>query len=182
MKLSDLISKYKANIFNDFPDDSLVDTAESWKFDSSIKLNGIIAIGWLSNEDILVISVDGVFLYDTEKQEVVFEDLETSFTSFISSDNLSYYLESRNETVSIFGIRGGGGNLLSKHNKWSWEVLSLSWNVKIPRLLNYKDRKNYCIKLSQVSYEGNLYLGMSKSEKYCAIMGCDGVDIYKNFI
>ncbi|WP_406845120.1 hypothetical protein [Flavobacterium soyae] len=178
MRLKELKNKYDVNMFDELSDENLVAKAGEWEYYSAIGLNGIIAIGWFSDENILLINVDGIFIYDILKKNTIFSDYENSFIKSISDDNLTFFVESKSETVFIFGLRGGGGNLLTKDNTWKIEVVDIAWNIKAPRLLNYKTEKKYFLELQQNSYEGNKYLGFSKSENYFLIMGDGGVDIF----
>lgn len=178
MRLKELKNKYDVNVFDELSDENLVAKAGEWEYYSAIGLNGIIAIGWFSDENILLINVDGIFIYDILKKNTIFSDYENSFIKSISDDNLTFFVESKSETVFIFGLRGGGGNLLTKDNTWKIEVVDIAWNIKAPRLLNYKTEKKYFLELQQNSYEGNKYLGFSKSENYFLIMGDGGVDIF----
>jgi hypothetical protein len=178
MRLKELKNKYDVSIFNELSDENLVAKAGEWEHYSAIGLNGIIAIGWFSNENILLTNSDGVFIYDILKKNIIFSDYENSFKKSISDDNLTFFVQSKSETVFIFGLRGGGGNLLTKDNIWKIEVVDIAWNIKTPRLLNYKTGKKYFLELQQNSYEGNKYLGFSKSENYFLIMGDGGVDIF----
>jgi len=178
MRLRELKSKYEASVFNELSDEYLVGKAAEWEYYSPIRLNGIIAIGWLSDDNILLINLDGIFIYDILKKDIIFSDYEDSFKKCTSDDNLTYFVQSKSETVFIFGLRGGGGNLLTKDNMWTIEVVDIAWNIKVPRLLNYKNGKKYFLELQQNSYEGNKYLGFSKSENYFLIMGDGGVDVF----
>lgn len=178
MDLKELESKYKGDVFGNLPNGVLLSKAGEWVYHSSVLLNAPVAIGWLLNEDLLVINSDGIFAHNILKNSFVHEDYETTFHKYLSSDNLTFYFKAREESVSVFGLRGGGGNLLTKDCKWKLESVNLSWNVKVPRLLNYKTGEAYFLELHQVSYEGNLYLGFSRSEKYFVIMGDSGIDIY----
>lgn len=178
MRLEELKNKYEASVFDELSNESLVGKVAEWEYYSAIRLNGIIAIGWFSDDNILLINSDGVFIYDILKKNIIFSDYENSFKKSISDDNLTFLVQSKHETVFIFGLRGGGGNLLTKDNTWKIEVVDIAWNIKVPRLLNYKNGKKYFLELQQNSYEGNKYLGISQSENYFLIMGDGGVDIF----
>ncbi|WP_125722175.1 hypothetical protein [Flavobacterium ustbae] len=178
MRLKDLKNKYEDNIFNELSDENLVRKASDWEYYSAIRLNGIIAIGWFSDDNILIINGDGIFIYDIIKRNIIFSDYENSFKKTISDDNLTFYFQSKSETVFIFGLRGGGGNLLTKDNSWKIEFFDIAWNIKVPLILNYKNGKKYFLELQQNNYEGKKYLGFSKSENYFLIMGDEGVDIF----
>lgn len=178
MRLKELEKKYQASIFDELSDEILVGNTDEWRYHSSVPLNGIIAIGWFSNDDILVLNADGIFIYDILKRDIIFKDYENSFKKYISDDNLTFFVKSRSETVLIFGLRGGGGNLLTRDNVWKLEMVDIAWNIKVPSLFNFKSRKKYFIELRQNDYEGKKYIGFSKSENYFAIMGDGGVDVF----
>ncbi len=182
MRLKDLESKYRGNVFDVISNETLLCDTGEWFFHSSVPLNGVIAMGWMSKDDIVVIGIDGIFVYDIVKKKVVIEDYETSFQKYISNDNLTFCIKTLDEKVDIFGKRGGGGNLLTKDNTWKLEMVPITWNINVPRLLNYKSGGQWFLELHQNTYEGNLYLGFSKSEKYFAIMGDRGIDVYSKKI
>lgn len=179
MKLSDLITECKCDIFSNISNNNLVSNTGEWAYYSSVRLNGPIAVGWLSTDDIFLINGDGIFVYDICQKAMVFEDYKTPFQGNISDDNLTYFFKDRNEAVNLFGLRGGGGNLLTKDSQWKLELISISWNVKVPQVNNWKTRVSNYIELKQNLYEGYKYIGFSKSEIYFLIMGDGGVDIYK---
>ncbi len=178
MKLKEIATRFKADVFDTVPNEILSSETNDWKFYSWVSVNGLIAIGWLSDDSILAINGDGTFIYDINQKAVVYEDYETPFYIHISEDNLKFFLQVRNETVNIFGIRGGGGNLLTKDNVWKIELAPIAWNIRIPKLINYKSGSVHFVELYQNNYEGDKYLGFSKSEKYFVIMGDSGIDIY----
>jgi hypothetical protein len=67
---------------------------------------------------------------------------------------------------------------LTKDNLWKLEIVDISWNIKVPCLLNYRNGKKYFLGLQQNGFEGKKYLGFSKSERYFAVMGDGGVDVF----
>ena len=104
MRLKDIYDRYKADIFDEVSsNDKLEKETDEWGYHSSINFNGIIAIGWFSNDDILLINTDGIFIYDVPNKEIVFRDSETSMARDISDNNLFFFVERRSEDVSIFG-------------------------------------------------------------------------------
>jgi hypothetical protein len=178
MRLKEIEYKYKSNVFDELSDAILMRETDEWVYHSSVPLNGIIAIGWLSNDDILVINVDGIFIFDIHKKDIIFRDYESSFKKNISDDNTTFFVENKSESVSIFGLRGGGGNLLTKDNLWKLKRIDIAWNIKVPCILNLRTNKSWFLELRQNSYEGEIYLGFSKSENYFVVMGDGGIDIF----
>lgn len=179
MRLKDIYDRYKADVFDEISaNDKLVKETDEWGYHSSIKFSGIIATGWFSNDDLLLINADGIFIYDVFNKEIVFRDYETPLERNLSDDNLSFFVGIRSENVSVFGLRGGGGNLLTKNNRWSLYPMEIAWNTKIPRLSNNRDGRVYYLELRQNDYEGYMYLGFSQSENYFLVMGDQGVDVF----
>ncbi|WP_264529224.1 hypothetical protein [Flavobacterium sp. N502540] len=79
MRLQELKNKYEVNVFNELSDENLAGKAAEWEYYTAIRLNGIIASGWLSDDNILLINTDGVFIYDILKKNITFNDYENSF-------------------------------------------------------------------------------------------------------
>ena len=182
MRIIDLIEKNKADVLKLYPgDQEIVDLAEEWKYYSSVKINAPIATGWFDNNDLWIVNGDGSFIYDINKQEIVFEDYDSNLKPGISDDNLKFHVAEKNVTIDIFGLRGGGGgggNLLTKDNKWALRLINLAWNIEIPIITNMRTGNFYFLKLNELKYEGNIKIGFSKSDDYFVIVGDGGIDIY----
>lgn len=180
MVIKDLIERYKSDLTGLFSlNQEIVDVAEEWSYYSSIPINSPIVTGWFDNDNLLIINVDGLFIYDLKKQKTVFEDYDSKLKPGISNDNLRFYVKEKNIEIDVFGIRGGGGNLLTKDSIWSLGLINLSWNIVAPTITNLRTGKFYFLKLNQLFYEGNIKIGFSKSDNYFAIVGDGGVDIYQ---
>lgn len=180
MKIIDLIEKNKADVFQLYSvDQEIVDVAEEWEYYASVPINSPIATGWFDNDDLLIVNGDGLFIYGTDKQEIILEDYDSNLKPGISDDNLKFHVKERNVTIEIFGMRGGGGNLITKDNKWSLRLINLAWNIVIPIITNVRTGDFYFLKLNQLMYEGNIKIGFSKSNNYFVITGDGGIDIYK---
>jgi len=180
MLIKDLLDSYKADLFSLYSaNDKVVNEVGEWKLYFSIPVNAPIAIGWLEDDSLFLINNEGVFIYDINVEELVLEDYSSELKPGISDDNLRYYIQDRDVFVDIFGIRGGGGSLITKDEKWSLRLINLSWNVKIPILTDNETGNFYFLELRQLFYEGYMHIGFSKSDSFFAIMGDGGVDIYK---
>ncbi|MBL7756362.1 MAG: hypothetical protein JNL59_03180, partial [Chitinophagaceae bacterium] len=129
-------------------------------------------------DNLFIVSIDGLFIYDTSKKEIVFEDYYSEVLEGISQNNLRYLIKEKGGEVDIFGVRGGGGNLFTNDNKWSIRLVNLAWNIVVPILTSNRTRKFYFLKLEQLFYEGYKYVGFSNSEKYFVVMGDQGLDVY----
>lgn len=176
MKIKDVL---QTKPDSEFLYEELVELNEGWSFYTLLKLNSSILIGWLTNDDLLIVNGDGIFLYDIKNKNITMEDYESNFKKNLSADNLKYSLKERDEIVDVFGLRGGGGNLLTLDSEWKLEINHIHNNFKIPRLMNYKTRKSWFFQLHEMSYEGYMYCGFSKTQKYFLIMGDQGINIYK---
>ncbi len=178
MKFSDIINSDKINYLKAHADETIYDKLQEWEFYASISLNGIIACGWFINDDIMVISSDGVFIYDTVSSEIRDENYEEIFQKNISKDNINYFHQKRGESLPIFGLRGGNGNLLTGDGTWKIDIINISYYQNVPKLTNYRTGNYAFLKLNKCTYEDILFCGFSKSENYFLIMGNNGIDIY----
>jgi hypothetical protein len=90
MNLKQIIIDNIGDVLDELSNDSLVSNAEVWSQWSYINLNSSIAVGWLKNDNILIINNDGIFIYDILKKEIILRDYESNFHENISKDNLFY--------------------------------------------------------------------------------------------
>lgn len=179
MKIKELVDNNYANVFDLYSrGTSIVAEAEGWRYYSSVKVNAPIAIGWLSDDSLFIVNADGLFIYDTTKREIVFEDFESELLEGMSHNNLRYFIKEKGVEIDVFGIRGGGGNLFTNDNKWSIRLVNLAWNIVVPILTNMRTSKFYFLRLHQLFYEGHKHIGFSNSGKYFVVMGDEGLDIY----
>ncbi len=179
MKIKELVDNNYANVFDQYSrDTSIVAEAEGWRYYSSVKVNAPIAIGWLSDDSLFIVNVDGLSIYDTAKRDIVFEDFESELLEGMSHNNLRYFIKEKGVEIDVFGIRGGGGSLLTNDNKWSIRLVNLAWNINLPILRNNRTGNFYFLRLEQLCYEGYKHIGFSDSEKYFVVMGDAGLDIY----
>jgi hypothetical protein len=182
MKIDELLEEYKGDIFDVISNEEIVSIADEWIYYSSINRNAISGVGWLSNDDIFFINPDGGFTYDIVTKELFKDFEEPNIKNNFKEDYLSYYYKKNNENIHFFGLGGGEGNHLTRDNLWKIEIVNVSWNVKIPRIYNYKKRKYYYLEMRQNEYEGYKFIGFSKSQIYFLIMGHSGIDIYKKIV
>lgn len=179
MKIKDILNNGYENIFDLYSgDENFVSEAEGWEYYSSVPINAPIAVGWFNDDNLFIVSIDGLFIYDTSKKEIVFEDYYSEVLEGISQNNLRYLIKEKGVEVDIFGVRGGGGNLFTNDNKWSIRLVNLAWNIVVPILTSNRTRKFYFLKLEQLFYEGYKHVGFSNSEKYFVVMGDQGLDVY----
>lgn len=176
MKIVDIL---QTKFHDELLQEEIVSLNDEWSLYSVIKINASIFVGWLENDDLLIVNIDGIFLYDTESKDIIKEDYETDFKKNLSTNNLHYSVKDRTETIDVFGLRGGGGNLLTIDNKWKLEIVNIYNGYKIPKLTNYRTRQSRFFKIQDINYEGYMYCGFSKTQRYFLIMGDQGINIYK---
>ncbi|WP_426479159.1 hypothetical protein ACP3T3_06830 [Chryseobacterium sp. CBSDS_008] len=100
MKIKDVL---QTKPDSEFLYEELVELNEGWSFYTLLKLNSSILIGWLTNDDLLIVNGDGIFLYDIKNKNITMEDYESNFKKNLSADNLKYSLKERDEIVDVFG-------------------------------------------------------------------------------
>jgi hypothetical protein len=163
MKINNIINHELNGNLSAYPNELLRTEIEGWSYYNSFHLNGIIAVGWFNNDDILILSADGIFVFGMLEKSIIYEDYGR-FKQYISSDNLTYFFQERNETLQIFGLRGGNGNCLARKISWKLNIVNLSYDKRIVKLSNYKQQDQYAF---------------LESEQYFLIMGNNGVDIWQ---
>ncbi|TAD81434.1 MAG: hypothetical protein EAY75_17755, partial [Bacteroidetes bacterium] len=134
MQLSQIINGQKTDFFDYHKDAVVQKKVRDWIWKSSIRVNGIIAVGWYLNNDVLIIGADGVFVANCNSGEIFLDDYETDFNKNFSSNNLFYTDNERKEKILVFGLRGGGGNLLSPDRKWKIGIVHITWRLSIIQL------------------------------------------------
>lgn len=178
MNIKEVELKYRSDIFQHLPNAEIVSSTGDWHHAGEVTINAPIAIGWMQNGNLLILNTDGNFIFDVLAQKICHQDLDSTFHQNVSDDNLFYTLPTTQEQVSIFGLRGGDGNRLTKDNRWMLEIRHLSWNVRLPWLHNSRTNSSCFLELKRNDYEGYIYAGFSKSENHFAIMGDHGIDLY----
>lgn len=178
MNLKALEQSLRADVFDNVPDAQIVSQTDCWQYKTGVPINAPIAMGWFENDNILILNSDGVFIFDIQQNQFSHKDFDSTSHQNISGDNLTYAIFPGSERISIFGLRGGGGIKLTKDNRWVLDICYLSWNVRVPRLINTKTNEYYYFDLKRNDFEGYIFVGISNSENYFAIMGDGGIDIY----
>jgi hypothetical protein len=179
MNISNVIN-YEPNGYLSVYRNELLETEiGGWSYYTSFHLNGIIAVGWFNNDDILILSADGIFVFGMLEKSIIYEDYGR-FKQYIPSDNLTYFFQERNETLQIFGLRGGNGNCFTRKISWTLDIINLSYDKRIVKLSNYNQQSQYAfLEMKKATYEDILFMGFSKNEQYFLIMGNNGVDIWQ---
>lgn len=151
-----------------------------------IPASGIIASGWTSKNKVFLLSSNGYSITDpiTEQREVRNYDEDDSAMKKLSRDNLEFRIDELDETIKIFGLRGGDGNHLTS-DSWFLDSFTPSLGEQIVGIQNYKTsiRKDkywkefILISLKRLEYS-NLKYGFSPNEKHFGIFGSAGAEIF----
>jgi hypothetical protein len=115
MTLNDLKLRVNYKRQESILESSLVSEAEVWSHYFSVGIAGILAAGWLENDDVFVHSnsYDSIFEINTKQ---LIQNVHEEGNDYMSLDNLHYDVKCRNERIDIFGLRGGDGNRITKNN------------------------------------------------------------------
>jgi hypothetical protein len=178
MKISQLVNGQKTDFFDYHRDEVLEKEVRDWKWKSSIRVNGILSVGWFLNNDILVIGADGVFIANCDSGELFYEDYETDFNRNFSPNNLFYTVKERNEKLNVFGLRGGGGNLISPDKKWKIDIVCVTWRFNLIQLSNLRENGSCYIELSDGGYEDKLHCGFSEDGNYFLVKSNNSIDVF----
>ena len=170
----------------DNPIDHLTEPQEPWGNRVVISAAGIIAGGWTIDNKVFLLSSDGYSISNplTGEREIRNRDEENTAMSKFSKDNLEFTIDELNQTIKVFGLRGGNGNHLTT-DQWNLDSFHLGIGEQIVGLQNFKDRKNEAeywrnfdlIKLDRLE-NFTLTYGFSPNEKHFGIFGSGGAEIF----
>lgn len=118
------------------------------------------------------------------KRELRNRDEDCSAMSKFSKDNLEYTIDELNQTIKVFGLKGGNGNYLTSDH-WILDSFHPGLGKQVVGLINLKDKinipeywKNFnLIKLKRLEYFTLTY-GFSPNEKHFGVFGSGGVEIF----
>jgi hypothetical protein len=166
--------------------DYLTKPRNPWTIMAIIPAAGIIASGWTIENKVFLLSSDGFLLSNPltgEKEYRNYNEDNNTINKF-SKDNLEYRIDELNQSIKIFGLRGGNGNHLTS-DFWNLNSFHPTLGQQIVGLTNLKE-SNYeleywrnfdLIKLEQLEYSTLTY-GFSPNEKHFGIFGSGGAEIY----
>ena len=170
----------------DNPIDHITEPQEPWGNRVVISGAGIIAGGWTIDNKIFLLSSDGYSISNplTGEREIRNQDEENTAMSKFSKDNLEFKIDELNQTIKVFGLRGGNGNHLTT-DQWNLNSFHLGIGEQIVGLRNFRDRKNEpeywknfdLIKLERLE-NFTLTYGFSPNEKHFGIFGSSGAEIF----
>ncbi|MGV6860196.1 MAG: hypothetical protein ACWA41_00400 [Putridiphycobacter sp.] len=176
-----IFKKPKENLF-----DYLTEPQEPWGNRVVISAAGIIAGGWTRDNKVFLLSPDGYTVSNplTGEREIRNRDKVNTAMSKFSKDNLEFTIDELNQTIKVFGLRGGNGNHLTSDH-WNLDSFHPRIGEQIIGLQNLKNRKNEpeywrnfeLIKLDRLE-TSTLTYGFSPNEKHFGIFGSGGAEIF----
>ena len=176
-----IFKKTKSNLF-----DHLTEPQKPWGNRVVISAAGIIAGGWTIDNKVFLLSSDGYCISNplTGEREIRNRDEENTAMSKFSKDNLEFTIDELNQTIKVFGLRGGNGNHLTT-DQWNLDSFHLEIGEQIVGLRNFRDKKNKpqywknfdLIKLERLE-NFTLTYGFSPNEKHFGIFGSGGAEIF----
>ena len=176
-----IFKKSKDNLFN-----YLTEPSEPWGSRIVIPAVGIIAGGWTNGNKVFLLSADGYSVTDprTGEREIRNRDEGNSAMSKFSTDNLEFRIDELNQTIKVFGLRGGNGNHLTIDH-WNLDSFHPGLGEQIVGLRNFKDRKNeskYWKNFDLIRLERlenfTLTYGFSPNEKHFGVFGSGGAEVF----
>lgn len=181
-----IFNRNKLKIKSESLFDNLDLAPHPWRKSVVISAAGIIASGWTSNSKIFLLSSDGYSVSDQLTGEIEIRNYDEDNTAMdkLSSDNLEFRIDEINQTIKVFGLRGGNGNHVTS-DFWSLDSFHPGLENQIIGIRNLKERnkdikywRNYTLlKLERLEYD-TLKYGFSNDEKYFGIFGSGGAEIF----
>ncbi|MEG1591827.1 hypothetical protein [Chryseobacterium sp.] len=171
----------KVNLF-----DFVKEPSMPWQNRIIIPAAGIIASGWTHDNKVFLLSSDGYSVSDsiTGERKIRNYDEDNSAMKKFSKDNLEFTIDELEQTIKVFGLRGGDGNHCTS-DFWDLTTFSPSLYEQIIGIQNIKTRntqseywkKFELISLKRLEYY-NLKFGFSPNEKHFGIFGSAGAEIF----
>lgn len=166
--------------------DFLTEPSPPWENRIVISAAGIIASGWTLDNKVFLFSSDGYSVSDpiTGEQDIRNYDEDNSAIKKFSKDNLEFTIDELQQTIKIFGLRGGDGNHCTT-DFWYLTSFSPSLGEQIVGIGNMKSHQIQSlhwqgyelISLSRLEYT-TLKFGFSPNEKHFGIFGSAGAEIF----
>lgn len=166
--------------------DHLTNPKSPWIKKAIIPAAGIFASGWTNDNKVFLLSSDGYSVSNplTGKIEIRNHDEDNTAMDKFSKDNLEFRIDEINQTIKVFGLRGGNGNHMTS-DFWNLDSFHLGPGEQIVGLHNLKERNNNSeywrnfelIKLEKLEYYTLTY-GFSLNEKHFGIFGSGGAEIF----
>lgn len=169
---------------------NIVDFAKNppipWTNRVVISAAGIISSGWTNDNKVFLFSSDGYSISDPIPGNIEIRNYDEDNTAMkrFSKDNLEFTIDEINQTIKVFGLRGGDGNHCTT-DFWYLASFTPSIGEQLVGLQNMKTRKAQeaywkefdLILLTRLEYT-NLKFGFSPNEKHFGIFGSAGAEIF----
>lgn len=176
-----IFKKLKDNLFG-----HLTEPQEPWGNRVVIPASGIIASGWTHDNKVFLVAGEGYSVSNptTGVREIWNRDEENTAITKFSKDNLEFTINELNQTIKVFGLRGGNGNHLTS-DLWNLDSFQPELGQQIVGLRNLNDRstepeywKNFnLIRLERLEHFTLTY-GFSPNQKHFGIFGSGGAEIF----
>lgn len=176
-----IFRKAKDNLF-----EHMTEPKKPWGNRVVIRAAGIIAAGWTSDNKVFLLSSDGYSVSHplTGEREIWNRDQENTAMSKFSEDNLEFTIDELQQTIKVFGLRGGNGNHLTSDH-WNLDSFHSGIGEQIVGIRNFKDRKNEAeywknfdlVKLERLE-NFTLTYGFSPNERRFGIFGSGGAEVF----
>ncbi|MEQ9441009.1 MAG: hypothetical protein RIG62_18345 [Cyclobacteriaceae bacterium] len=173
--------KTQENLF-----DYLFEPTVPWENRVIVPAAGIIASGWTKENKVFLLSADGYSVSNpiTGERELRNWDEENKAMSKFSKDNLEFRIDELQETIKVFGLRGGNGNHLTS-DYWNLDSFHPGLGHQIVGITNLKKHQNkseYWKNFDLIRLERlencSLTYGFSPDEKHFGIFGSGGAEIF----
>lgn len=150
-----------------------------WTYHSGVSAAGILAGGWTTENEFVLISSDGYSLINPITGICKFFVISNSVWSNLDEDTLEFTLPSTEETISIFGVYGGDG--LHVIDDWEVEIIHPMWpNAMVVMYQNslLEWETVYPLQLQMIDVSNWVKCGFSPSKNILAVVGYAGIDFF----
>ena len=155
-----------------------------WRRGPFIGGSGLFACGWTKESKIFMLFPDYYVVGDPQTGEQLILNEDNNLLDYLSKDNQEFDLKELNQSIKVFGLRGGNGNQYTT-DRWSLIEVMQDSQEKIFGLTDYKHFgrseqifwKNYDL-IDLKNLEFGQWCGFSPNEKSFGIFGSGGVEIF----
>lgn len=183
-KLEILIKKSRVDYSLFLDNTKPISDTKIWVKSNTLSLNSILAVGWINskNDLVLLITLEGIFLYDDANSKFILEDYESDFKEYLTDDNLEFCDFSFGNGVyssKVFGLRGGNGDHFSK----DWTLKFYFCNPELTFVYVQESKHinaiKYYIEPEDLNLNERLFGGFSNNKRKFLICGQNFVSFYK---
>lgn len=119
--------------------DFVTEPSLPWKNRIVISASGVIASGWTNDDEVFLISSTGYTVANPITGEIKIRnyDEDDDAMNQFSKDNLEFTIKELEQTIKVFGLRGGNGNHLTS-DFWNLDSFTPPLGEQIVGIQNYK--------------------------------------------